>query len=78
MGQKKAAVHCKHTAADLTASGDGHIISANDNKDEDSPIAGQNGNSGGIILLAKPDKIWLCKKGVGLGNERAGRVDWSS
>jgi len=43
----------KDTAADLTARGDGHIISASDNEDEDSPIAGQNGNSGGIVLYCQ-------------------------
>ena len=43
----------KDTAAYLTARGDGHIISANDNKDEDSPIAGQNRNSGGIVLYCQ-------------------------
>ena len=74
MGQKKAMVH--HTPDDLTARGDGHIIIASDNDDEDSPIVGQNGNSGGIVLYCQNQtKSGFVMKGVGLANERVGRID---
>ena len=63
MGQKKTVV--RHTPGDLTARGDGHIISASADEDEDALIAGQNGNSGDIVLYCQSQtKSGAVMKGV--------------